>query len=112
MIKIVEILIDDILNDAAGCSEIIHGACRRNPGLHVTGLSANETMVFISLEDTPSTSGMMQYRFAELSELDKDLIASEMKSRYYAGFTTVGSFISGKNVWALFAAPVNQSATK
>jgi hypothetical protein len=112
MIKIIEILIDDILNDAAACSELINEALRRNPALHVTGVCANESIIFVSLEDTGSPPEMIQYRLAELSELDKDLIAAELKSRYYAGFRALGSFISGNSVWALFAGPINQSAAK
>ncbi|MFA6103997.1 MAG: hypothetical protein WCV67_12765 [Victivallaceae bacterium] len=112
MIKIIEILIDDILNDAAACSEIINGAVKRHPELSVTGVCASESLVFVSLEDTVSMPDKMQYRFAVLSELDNDLIAAAMKSRYYAGFTTMGSFISGNTVWALFAGPANQSTTK
>ncbi len=112
MIKIMEIHINDILIDAAACSELINGACRRNPELCVTGVCASESTVFISLEDTVTPQSIMQYRFAWLSELDKELIATALKSRYYAGFTALGSFISGNAVWALFASPVNQSATK
>jgi hypothetical protein len=112
MIKIIEIFIDDILNDAAACSELINGSCRRNPELHVAGVCANETMVFVLLEDTAPPPHIMQYRFAGLSEFDKDLIVAELKSRYYAGFTTLGSFISGNAVWSLFAGPANQSAIK
>ena len=112
MIKIIEILIDDILNDAAASSDVVNGACRRNPELHVAGVCASETMVFVTLEDAASQSPMAQYRFAALSELDNDLIASELKSRYYAGFTALGSFISGNTVWALFSRPSGQSAVK
>lgn len=112
MIKIIEILIDDILNDAAAVSDVVNGACRRNPELRVTGVCASETIVFVTLEDTASQSSIVQYRFAPLSELDSDLIASELKSRYYAGFTALGSFISGNTVWALLSCPAGQSAVK
>lgn len=113
MIKIIEILIDDILNDAAACSDLINGAVRRNPALRATGVCSDETRIFVSLEDTVTPPPeMMQYRLAELSELDRDLIASGLKSRYYAGFTTMGSFIAGNTVWALFAGPDNQPAVK
>lgn len=102
MIKIIEILVDDILNDAEACSERVNHACRRNPKLQVTGFCSTDSMVFVTLEDnTPFND--KQYRFAVLSEIDRDLVVAELKSRYYAGFSCLGSFISDKNIWGLFA---------
>jgi len=102
MIKIIEILVDDILNDAEACSERVNHACRRNLKLQVTGFCSTDSMVFVTLEDnTPFND--KQYRFAVLSEIDRDLVVAELKSRYYAGFSCLGSFISDKNIWGLFA---------
>ena len=103
MIKIIEILIDDILNNAEACSERINSACLRNPDLQVSGFCSTDSMVFITLEDNASCDDKKQYRFAVLSEIDRDLVVAELKSRYYAVFACLGSFISDKNIWGLFA---------
>jgi hypothetical protein len=105
MIKIIEFNINEILLAEKACSDSIKKACLRTPvtPYHVTGISSNIDNVFVILEQYDSDIILPEYRFAPLSTLNGKDIGSEISSRYYAGFTTIGSFIVDDKVWALFA---------
>jgi hypothetical protein len=105
MIKIIEFNINEILMAERACSELITRACLRTPVTprHVTGLCSSEDKVFVILEDCPEDIPLPEYRFAFLSSVDKDEVGAEITLRYYAGFTTIGSFVVEDKLWALFA---------
>ncbi|QSH42446.1 hypothetical protein P0136_02720 [Lentisphaerota bacterium ZTH] len=102
MIKIIEINISEILLDEAACSEIINRACSRHSSWRVTGICADDSIVFIVVEDAPGLK-VKNYRLAPLAGENKEEIAAEIKSRYDCGFTTTGSFMTCNGRYALFA---------
>ncbi len=105
MIKIIEFNINEILIAEEACSELITRACSRSPVTprHVTGLCSSKDKVFVILEEFTEKNYLPEYRFAPLGDsMDEKVISSEISSRYYAGFTTIGSFMAGSKLWALF----------
>ena len=107
MIKIIEFNINEILLTEEACSNLIKKACLRTPVTprHVTGICSSIDKVFVILEQCSENITLPEYRFAPLSSLDEKDISSEISSRYYAGFTTIGSFVVDDKLWALFATP-------
>jgi hypothetical protein len=106
MIKIIEFNISEIILAEDACSRMVEKACARSlvTPRYVSGLCSNGDKVFIMLEERPEKKALPQYRFALLSStLDEKEISSEISSRFYAGFTTIGSFIVDGKVWGLFA---------
>ncbi len=105
MFKIIEFNINEILIREKVCSDLINKACLKYPviPLHVTGLCANKDKVFVILEQRDSNIPLPKYRFALLSSIDEKEIGPEISARYYAGFTTIGSFMVDNKLWALFA---------
>jgi hypothetical protein len=105
MIKIIEFNINEILLAEKACSDLIMRACLRTPVTprHVTGLCANKNKVFVILEQCDNDLPLPEYRFAPLSSVDEKDIGAEVSARYYAGFTTIGSFVVDNKMWALFA---------
>lgn len=104
MIRIIKIAIEDILNDAGSCSARINRACRRNQPMQVSGICSNAEILYVILEERISVP--CQYRVAPLAEFDDDAIIASVRSRFDAGFTTVGSFIASETLWALFSRPL------
>lgn len=103
-LRIFEIAIDDIAIDPRACSELLNrtlvrGSTRRR----VSGMCADERLVYISLEKCSPGDDPQICRFAELSSLNPDEISGGIMARYNAGFATVGSFMAGGRMWALFA---------
>jgi len=111
MIKIIEFNINEILLAEKACSDLIRRACLRTlvTPLHVTGMCSSIDKVFVILEQCNENITLPQYRFAPLSSLDEKEIGPEISSRYYAGFTTIGSFLVDDKLWALFATPEDQN---
>lgn len=103
--KIIEFNINEIILAEKACSDLIRRACLRTPGTphHVTGICSNIDKVFVLLEQSSENITLPEYRFALLSSLDEKDIGPEISSRYYAGFTTIGSFVVDDKLWALFA---------
>ena len=111
MIKIIEFNINEILLAEKACSDLITRACLRTPVTprHVTGICSNIDKVFVILEQCTENTILPEYRFAPLSSLDEKDIDAEISSRYYAGFTTIGSFVVDDKLWALFAKSKDKS---
>lgn len=105
MIKIIEFNINEILLAEKACSNLIKKACLRTPVTphHVTGMCSSIDKVFVILEQCNENITLPEYRFAPLSSLDEKDISAEISSRYYAGFTCIGSFVVDDKLWALFA---------
>ena len=103
--KIIELNINEILLNEKACSGLIRKACLRAPGTpyYVTGMCSTPGKVFVILEPSKEDIDLPQYRFAPLSSLDEKNISAEISSRYYAGFTTIASFVVDDKLWALFA---------
>ena len=103
--KIIEFNINEILLAEKACSDLIRKACLRTPvtPYHVSGMCSTIDKVFVILEPSGGDINLPQYRFAPLSSLDDKDIDTEISSRYYAGFTTISSFIVADKLWALFA---------
>lgn len=107
MIKILEFNFNEILLAEKACSDLIKRACLRTPVTphHVTGMCSSVNKVFVILEQCNKNITLPEYRFAPLSSMDDKDIGSEISSRYYSGFTTIGSFAVDDKLWALFATP-------
>lgn len=103
MMKIIEINIDDVLVDESACSEMISQACTRSAPLRVTGLVDNGTMLFVLLEERPPALPREKYRLAPLCGFNRNEVAAALNERYCAGFSTIGSFVAGEQLWGLFA---------
>ena len=105
MIKIIEFNINEILLSEKACSDLITRACLRTPVTpwHVTGLCSSKYKVFVILEQCPHDLPLPEYRFAPLSSIDEKAVEAEISARYYAGFTTIASFMVENKLWALFA---------
>ena len=102
MIKIVKFSVDDILFDNKAASEAVSKACSRTVPAKVAGICQLDETVIISIEETPVKENIT-YTFAPFPAVNEDEIAGEIKSRYSAGFSTIGVFnIAGKK-WALFS---------
>ncbi|MCP3968634.1 MAG: hypothetical protein GY750_20155 [Lentisphaerae bacterium] len=102
MIKIIEVNISEIILDEKACSEMITRACNRHSSWQVRGINSDEFIVYVVIEDTPAPS-VKNYRLAPLPGGNKEEIVAEIKNRYFNGFTTIGSFMTDKGRYALFA---------
>ncbi|MDD5597700.1 MAG: hypothetical protein PHV82_07130 [Victivallaceae bacterium] len=112
MIKIVEFSINEIILEEKACSDLVMRACLRSPVTprRVTGMCSSRDKVFVILEACPQDTPPPVYRFALLasSANDEAEIDSQISSRYYAGFRTIGSFTVDNQLWALFAYRENE----
>ncbi|WP_176014208.1 hypothetical protein [Victivallis sp. Marseille-Q1083] len=104
MFRIIELAIDDIVWDPAGCSAVVTEACagRNRRCWTVTGAVTEDAALLVLLAELPAGQEPAEYRFAPLSERNGDILVAELKRRYYAGFDTVGAFGYGDELWALF----------
>jgi len=103
--KIIEFNINEIVLTEEACSALIKKACLRTPVTphHVTGMCSSIDKVFVILEPSTENISLPEYRFAPLSSLDEKDVGPEISSRYYAGFSTISSFMVDDQLWALFA---------
>ena len=102
MNKILKININDIIIDPARESEMITKACNRTIKMHLTGIcQSGETLILIMEKD--ELNPPMTYILAPLNAANIDDITSEISSRYFAGFSTIGGFDLKSEKWALFA---------
>jgi hypothetical protein len=102
MIKIVKFSVDDILFDSKAAAEAVDKACSRAIPAKVAGICQLDETVIISVEETPLRENIT-YNFAPFPAVNEDEVAGEIKSRYYAGFSTIGVFNIADKKWALFA---------
>ncbi|MFZ2655929.1 MAG: hypothetical protein WAX69_13445 [Victivallales bacterium] len=102
MIKTVKFSINEILLDSEAVSDAINKACSRNPPAKVAGMMQIGDTIMIPVEEVKEELEL-RYVIAPFPAINEDEVAGEMKSRYYAGFSTIGVFsVAGKR-WALFA---------
>ncbi len=102
MLKIIKFSVDDILFDSKAASEAVGKACSRTVPAKVAGICQLDETVMISVEETP-VKEKTTYTFAPFPAVNEDEIAGEIKSRYYAGFSTIGVFSITDKKWALFS---------
>jgi len=102
MVKIVKFSVDDILFDSKAASEAVGKACSRTLPAKVAGICQLDQTVILSVEETP-VKQEITYTFAPFPAVNEDEIAGEIKSRYYAGFSTIGVFSIAEKRWALFS---------
>ncbi len=102
MVKIVKFSVDDILFDSNAASEAVGKACSRTVPARVAGIYQLDQTLILSLEETPVKQDIT-YTFAPFPAINEDEIAGELKSRYYAGFSTIGIFNIAEKKWALFS---------
>jgi hypothetical protein len=102
MNKILKLNISDIIIDPARESEMITKACNRSVKMNVTGICQCGDYLLIALEES-DLSKDCTYVLAPFNSVNADEIASEISTRYFAGFSTIGGFDLKNEKWALFA---------
>ena len=107
MVKIVKFSVDDILFDSRAASEAVNKACSRAIPAKVAGICQLDETVMLSIEETPVKENIT-YTFAPFPAVNEDEVAGEVKSRYYAGFSTIGVFNIADKKWALFSKAADQ----
>ncbi len=100
MNKIIAIATADIVLDYRGTSDVLNDACTRGGLLKVAGLCDFEDKIILSLEESDTE---YEYVFAQFPSMNEDDVIGEIRSRYFAGFSTVGDFDFNNNKWGLFA---------
>jgi len=102
MVKVIKFSVDEILFDSGAVSDAVNKACSRNPPAKVAGMMQVGDTLMIPLEEVKEEPGLT-YVIAPFPAVNEDEFAGEIKSRYYAGFSTIGvCSIGGKN-WALYS---------
>jgi hypothetical protein len=101
MIRIVKLHFNDLVCGRGEASDAVNAECSRKTPAKVTGLFTLDENVYVILESIPEREPV-EYVFASLLSLSEDDIVSEISSRYYEGFTTVGSFQVGDDFWTLY----------
>lgn len=102
-LRVFEIAIDDIAIDPGAASGLLNATLKRGGRpMTVAGMCSDDSLLYLSLCPAAAGSPTPVYRFAELSGYGRDAIASAITARFYAGFTTVGSFATADSIWALF----------
>ncbi|HBC85913.1 MAG TPA: hypothetical protein DCZ94_03055 [Lentisphaeria bacterium] len=102
MIKILKFSVNEILIDREAVSEAVNKACSRGVSAKVAGICQIGDTLMIPVEETKEAT-KLEYVIAPFPAVNEDEIAGEMKSRYYAGFSTIGVFMITDKRWALFA---------
>ncbi|HCE43342.1 MAG TPA: hypothetical protein DET40_07325 [Lentisphaeria bacterium] len=102
MIKIIKFSVDDVLFDSEAVSDAVNKACSRNPPAKVAGLCQVGETLMIPLEEVKEDLGL-NYVIAPFPAVNDDEFAGEIKSRYYAGFSTIGVFSVADKKWALYS---------
>ena len=104
MNKIIKININDILIDPAGESEMITKACSRNHKMNVTGLAQVNDIIIVVCENS-KTDLLKKYVLAPMESLNIDEIETEISTRFFSGFSFIGSFLLKSKIWALYSIP-------
>jgi len=105
MNKILKLNISDIIIDPARESEMITKACNRKVKMEVAGICQSGDYLLIALEESDKTKSQI-YILAPFNSLNVDEISTEITTRYFAGFSTIGGFDLKNEKWALFAETV------
>ena len=105
MNKILKVNIKDILYDYRQASEIVCKACNRQAPMEVKGgfLKGDNVILCLEEKDGDQKGNYKRYIFAPFVELSEEGIIAEIRSRYYAGFTTIFCFEEENKAWGLFA---------
>ena len=102
MNKIIRIDIDDIIIDPAAESQMISEACGRQIRMHVTGLCQSGNTILVICEIDKEKEKHKKYILAPFDSINIDKITAEITARYFAGFTTIGTFDVKNKKWGLF----------
>ena len=104
MNKIIRISVDDIIIDPAGISEMITNACCHQIKMQVSGVCQTGDNILIVLDEEIFCEKQQQYVLAPFESVNINDITGEISSRYFAGFSFVGSLNIKSEKWALFRA--------
>ncbi len=102
MVKIIKFSFDEILLDQDAVSAAICKACVRKVPAKVAGICQIGETLMVSVEEIRKVTST-KYVIAPFPAVNEDEAAGEIKSRYYAGFSTIGVFMIDEKRWALFA---------
>ena len=107
MNKILKLNISDIIIDPARESEMITKACNRKVNMGVTGVCQCGDYLLLALEESDIIKNLV-YILAPFNSVNVDEIATEISTRYFAGFSTIGGFNLKSEKWALFTTHPNE----
>ncbi len=102
MNRIIKLPKADIVFDYRSSSDIVMEACARSTPLKVAGFCETEKILILSLEDNTMPE-KYEYVFAKFPSENEDDIIGEIRSRFFAGFSTLGSFHLNNETWGLFS---------
>jgi hypothetical protein len=102
MNKILKLNTDNIIIDPAGQSEMITDACDHNTKMNVTGVCQSGDYILIVMELEEKFQNL-DYVLAPFDSVNIDEIATEISTRYFSGFSCIGSFDVKAKKWGLFA---------
>lgn len=99
--RIITVSVNDIIIDPEGQSRMITEACRRETAMTVTGTcQVGDNILFILEEANPRED--LEYVIAPLGTYNIDEIITEIGTRYFSGFSLIGSFDIKSDKWAIF----------
>ena len=99
--RIIIISVNDIIVDPEGQSLMITDACKREISMDVAGVCQIGDNIIVVLEESPGKNNF-EYVIAPFASCNIDEIITEIRSRYFSGFSLVGSFDIKLEKWALF----------
>lgn len=102
MNKILKLNTDNIIIDPAGQSNMITAACNHETKMNVTGVCQSGDYILVVLEEEDELQNL-EYVLAPFDSINIDDIATEISSRYFSGFSFIGSFELKAEKWGLFA---------
>jgi hypothetical protein len=102
--KIVTIEQDDIIIDHLRQAHLLLDACiKRSVPMTVTGMLQNADKLYFMLTETNITSALKyKYVFAPFPPKQHDEILAELGSRFFYGFSIIGTFYLTAENWVLY----------
>ena len=109
--KIITILQDDIIIDHKSQEQLLFDACtKRTVPMVVSGMLQNDDKIYCMLTETTLTLALSyRYHLVPFSYEQHDEILAEIGSRFFYGFTIIGTFLLSTDTWALFRYNTNLS---
>ena len=99
--KIITLNINDIIINPEEQSSMITTACNREIPMVVTGICQLENNLLLSLEELHNHADAA-YILAPFNSVNIDEVSTEIGTRFFSGFSHIGSFDVKLDKWALF----------
>jgi len=102
MNRVLKIAIDEVIVNPAEAGKMVDDACRHKISMRVVGMCEACAYLLVTLEPV-AENAPLEYVFAPFDSTNDDEILSEINTRYINGFTALGSFQAGSEIWGFFA---------